>query len=81
MEDKVLIKNDQGEEKEYDIVFTFVSENTHQKYVTYTDYSKDENGDIICLSSMIGANDELLPVTTEAELQIIDEMLKTLSNS
>ena len=80
MEEKITITNDKGEQKEFDIVFTFVSENTNKKYVTYTDYSKDENGNIKCLSSMYGDNNELLPVTTEAELKIIDEMLKTLSN-
>ena len=41
MEEKILIKNDQGEEKEFDILFTFESNETGKKYVTYTDYTKE----------------------------------------
>lgn len=80
MEEKIIIKNENNEEKEFDILFTFESENTHKKYVTYTDYSKDYKGKIRCLSSMYDG-DKLLPVTTEPELKIIDDMLRTLSVS
>lgn len=80
MEEKIIIKNENNEEKEFDILFTFESENTNKKYVTYTDYSKDYKGNIRCLSSMY-EGDKLLPVTTEEELKIIDNMLRTLSVS
>lgn len=80
MNEKLIIKNDNNEEKEFDILFTFESENTNKKYVTYTDYSKDYKGKINCWSSYY-EGDKLLPVTTEPELKIIDEMLNTISNS
>ena len=44
MEEKILIKNDMGEEKEFDVLFTFESKETGKKYVTYTDYTKDYKG-------------------------------------
>ena len=44
MEEKILIKNDKCEEKEFDIIFTFESNETGKKYVTYTDYTKDYKG-------------------------------------
>lgn len=80
MKETLKIKNEQGQEIEADILFTFESENTNQKYVTYTDYSKDENGNIKCFSS-IQENEQLLPVTTEFELEFIDKMLKTLTKT
>lgn len=80
MEEKIIIKNENNEEKEFDIIFTFESKETHKKYVTYTDFSKDYKGKINCWSSYY-EGEELKPVTTEKELQVIDEMLKTISNS
>ena len=50
MEEKILIKNDNGEEKEFTVLFTFESNETGKKYVTYTDYSKDYKGNINCYS-------------------------------
>ncbi len=76
----LTIRNDNNEEKEFDILFTFESEETNKKYVTYTDYSKNYKGKINCWSSVY-EGDQLLPVETENELKIIDEVLKTLSNS
>lgn len=80
MNETILIKNDSGEEKEFDILFTFESTDTNKKYVTYTDFSKDENGNIKCYSGYY-EGEKLLPVTTEKELKVIDETLKTLQTS
>lgn len=79
MNQKLIIKNDHNEEKEYDILFTFESKNTNKKYIVYTDYTKD-NDTINCWSKVYEDNN-LLPVETEAELKLIDDMLNTLSNS
>ena len=80
MEEKILIKNDLGEEKEFDVLFTFNSKETGKKYVTYTDYKKDEKGNLKCYSGYY-EGEKLLPVTTEIELKVIDEMLKTITES
>ncbi len=80
MNQEIIIKNDNNEEKKFDILFTFESEETNKKYVTYTDYSKDYKGKIRCWSSYF-EGEELHPVKTENELRIIDEMLRTLSRS
>ena len=78
MEEKILIKNDMGEEKEFDVLFTFDSKENGNKYVTYTDYTKDYKGNINCYSGYY-ENGILLPVTTEKELIFIKETLKTLT--
>lgn len=80
MKDKILIKNDQGIEKEFDILFTFTSNDTGKDYVTYTDYEKDEKGNIKCYS-VYYEGDKLLPVTTEKELTAIAEITKTITAS
>lgn len=79
MNEKIILKNN-NEEKEFDILFTFESTETNKKYVTYTDYSKNQNGEINCWSSYYD-EDRLRPVETEKELSIIDEMLNTISAS
>lgn len=77
MQEKITIKNEQGEEKEFDILFTFTSNDTGKNYITYTDYDKDEQGNIKCYS-VYKDGDKLLPVTTKKELTFIDETLKTI---
>lgn len=80
MEEKILIKNDLGEEKEFDVLFTFNSKETGKKYVTYTDYTKDYKGNLNCYSGYYEGN-KLLPVESEKELTFIKETLKTLTET
>lgn len=80
MNETIIIKNEFGEEKEFDVLFTFESTDTNKKYVTYTDYKKDEKGNLKCYSGYY-EGEKLLPVTTEIELKVIDEMLKTITES
>lgn len=78
MKDTITIKNDLGEEKTFDIIFTFISKDTNKEYITYTDYSKDYKGNIKCYSVMKDG-EKLLPVETEKELLFINETLKTIT--
>lgn len=75
--EKVILKNNETI-KEYDILFTFNYNN--KKYVTYTNYEKDENGNLKCFSS-VQENDNLLQITDVNALNIVDEMLKTLTSA
>ena len=77
MDEKIKIKNDKGEEKEYNLLFSFDSKNTNKTYITYTAFEKDEDGNIKCYSSEID-DGKLNPVTTQEELDTIDELLKSL---
>ena len=71
MNDKIKIKNELSE-KEFTILFSFEFDN--HNYITYTDYEKDENGNILCFSSIYD-NDKLMPVNDEKALDMIDEIL------
>lgn len=77
MENKIKIKNDNGTEEEYEILFSFDSKNTLKKYIVYTNLKK-ENNTITCYSGMLEGG-KIVPVTTEAELKVIDEMLNSLT--
>ena len=39
MKEKIILKNELGEEKEFDILFTFDSKETNNTCIIYTDYS------------------------------------------
>lgn len=71
MNDKIKIKNELSE-KEFTILFSFEFDN--HNYITYTDYEKDENGNILCFSSIYD-DDKLMPVNDEKALDMIDEIL------
>ena len=79
MKETITIKNDLGEEKTFDIVFSFISKDTNKEYITYTDYTKDYKGNIKCYSVMKDG-ERLLPVETEKELLFINETLKTITS-
>lgn len=74
--EKIIYKNEQGEEKEYDILVSF--EKNDKKYVTYTAYEKDENDNIKCYSSVMN-NDKLEPIEDESIYDNIEEILKTIT--
>ena len=38
---KIRVINDAGEEKEFDPLFTFESDETKKSYIVYTDHEKD----------------------------------------
>lgn len=80
MKDKITLKNELGEEKKFDILFTFDSKETNKTYIVYTDYSKDYKGNLNCYSGYY-ENEEFLPVTSEKELNFINETLNTLTSS
>ena len=75
---KLVIKNDKGEVLEFDVLFTFDSEETGKSYIAYTDNTKDENGNIKVYANIYDPNGESLklePITTEKEWKAINNIL------
>ena len=72
MKDKVKIINDDGSTVEYDVLFSFDVEG--KNYVVYTDYKKDEEGNIITTSAEY-INDTFKPITDEKALSLVDELI------
>jgi uncharacterized protein YrzB (UPF0473 family) len=72
------IVNDKGEEVECEILFTFDSDETKKSYIVYTDNTTDEDGSIRVYASVFdptGTNPDLLPIETEKEWLVIENIL------
>lgn len=83
MEEKMTFKvtNEEGKEVEYEVLFTFDSEETNKSYMVYTDDTKDENGNTrVYASAYIPGKEttELLPIETDKEWKIIETILNEL---
>ncbi len=75
------IINDKGEEVECEILFTFDSDETKKSYIVYTDNTTDEEGSIKVYASIYdstGASPDLLPIETEKEWLIIENILSSV---
>ena len=75
-ENTLTLVDDDGIEKEFEILFTFESEDTNKKYVYYYDANvlDDEDVEINCSSY---DDTSIFPVTEQAELDMIEEVYNT----
>ena len=75
------IINDQGEEVECEILFTFDSDETKKNYIVYTDNTEDEEGSTRVYASIYdptGEDPSLIPIETEKEWQVIENILASV---
>lgn len=78
---KLIDKN--GKEVEFEVLFTFESDETKKNYMVYTDNTKDANGNTKVYASVFVPNKEpleLLPVETEREWKVIETILESIQN-
>lgn len=76
---KVIDK--EGKEIEFEVLFTFESDETKKNYMVYTDNSKADEGNIRVYASVFVPEAEpleLLPVETEREWKIIETILQSI---
>ena len=69
---KILIREDDGTEKEMEILFTFDDDSREKSYVVFTD-PNDEEGQVFACS--YNDNGEMEPVEDDAELEMVEEVL------
>lgn len=70
--------NDKGESIECEVVLTIDSDEFHKNYIVYTDHTMDDNGNYRTYASIYdptGESLDLLPVTTDAEWDMIENVL------
>ena len=75
------ITNEQGIDVEYEVLFTFESDETKKNYMVYTDNTKDEDGNIRVYASIYEPDKDetkLDPIQTEEEWTIIQKILDQL---
>ena len=82
MERKIFSMIDEnGEEKIYDVLFTFKNDETGKCYIVYTDGSRDESGNIQVFASVYDPDDptgKLEAITTDKEWEVIESILTSL---
>lgn len=74
--DKIVLKDDQGEEKEFYKLIQFYSNETNKRYLVYTDQEKDNNEKLKLYSSIIvgeGDNIEFIPVSEEKDQDVVNQ--------
>ena len=76
---KIIDKD--GKEIEFEILFTFESDETNKTYMVYTDNTTDEEGNTKVYASVFNPNAEpleLLPVETEREWKVIETIITSI---
>ena len=77
------ITDENGTEIEYEVLFTFESDETKKNYIVYTDNTVDEEGNTRVYASIYTpgqAETELKPIETDKEWKIIETILDELQN-
>ncbi len=76
----IKIKSDNGEEKEYEVLFHYITSEDHKEYVVYTDFTKDENNIIKCYSSILESDGHLTKITDEEQIKFIESTISSLAD-
>lgn len=87
-EEKLTFKlfDDEGKEVEYEVLFTFESNETNKDYMVYTDNTIDEDGNTKVYASIyepkedgtIDENTILKPIESDSEWKMIEAILEEL---
>ena len=75
--------NENGKEIEYEVLFTFDSDETNKKYIVYTDNTFDKEGNQKVYANNYTLEDDKLQfsqIEEEKEWQVIENILASLHN-
>ena len=82
MDNKIVVINEKGKEVEYEVLFTFESDETERNYIVYTDNKKDKNGNTKVYASIYEEDKdgkiEMLPIESEKEWKVIETILESI---
>lgn len=71
----IVVEDEKGNEKEFEILFTFESDDYNKKYVLYFDPTQDDDDIDVLFSSY--DDESLYAVEDEAEIEMISEVFNT----
>lgn len=78
---KITLRNESGVEKEFDVLFTFDSDETKKSYIVYTDHKIDPDGKEMVYASIYDPKNidkSLTPLTSDSEWKVIENILNSL---
>ncbi|MBQ6477646.1 MAG: DUF1292 domain-containing protein [Bacilli bacterium] len=73
--------NEKGEEKTYDVLFTFDNDETKKSYIVYTDNTLDSTGNVEVYASIYDPNNphsKLEEIKTDKEWKVIETILSSI---
>ena len=77
-------ENEKGKEVEYEVLFTFESDETERNYIVYTDNKKDKKGNTKVYASIYEEDKkgkvEMIPIESEKEWKVIETILESIQN-
>ena len=78
------MKSANGTEIEWEVLFTFDSEQTKKSYLVYTDNTKDESGSLRVYANIYdpnGTSMNLMPIETQEEWNTVEAILSKLEET
>ena len=78
------VTDNSGKTLEYEILFTFDSEETGKSYIVFTDNSLDEDGSIITYAATYDKNGETLAlqdIKTDKEWDLTEHLLSSIEEA
>lgn len=74
-DNKIVLVDELGNEKEYEVMLTFASDETQKKYVYYYDASSEnENDELEVYVSVFDDDNNIFPIEDEQELAMVEEV-------
>ena len=80
---KIVVKNDNEDNIECDVLFTFDSDKTNKSYIVYTDNTKDELGNVKVYANTFDKNKDsgkLGEIDTDEEWNIIEQIFASINS-
>ena len=80
---KIIIKNQNNEDIECDVLFTFDNNETNKSYIVYTDNTKDELGNTKVYANTFddeNESGELGAIETDEEWATIEQIFASINN-
>ena len=77
----LTIRNEKGEQKNFHILVTFDINQKNKSYVLYTDYSKNEDGDLrvfVSIYNKYDEDDKLEDIVEKDEIEVVNKILQDL---
>ena len=78
------VTDQSGNTREYEILFTFDSDELKKSYIVFTDNSLDEEGNVVTYAAVYDKNGETLKlndIETEEEWNIIENLLSSIEEA
>lgn len=76
----ITLIDDDGNEKDYEIILTFESDETASKYVFFCDPEVDEEEEVLVMVSRYDDDNNIYDITDKDELDMVEEVFNTFAD-